>query len=160
MHMRWIHAYAVDTCICGGYMHMQWIHAYAIECEWDGAVKDLPTEFLDSRNGLFKPELCGAQQLMTGKRDVAGHADMLLSFDLNTTQGNPEAARLHGSSGGPAGTFLTAIPVGRMTLGNDIFEVSVWHHLGPAFPLKWPPCRANAVQELLLKQIMRWSARR
>ena len=55
---------------------------------------------------------------------------MLSSFDLDTSQGQRDAARLRSSSGGPAEAFLTAIPGGRMTLGNDMFVVSVWHRLG------------------------------
>ena len=48
-----------------------------------------------------------------------------------------------------------------MTLGNDMFVVSVWHRLGLHVPADVaPPRRANAEQELLPKQIMRWSARR
>ena len=85
---------------------------------------------------------------------------MLSSFDLDTTQGQRDAARLRSSSGGPAGAFLTAIPGGRMTLGNDMIVVSVWHRLGHYVPDDvGPPRRANAVQALLPKQIMRWSAR-
>ena len=62
---------------------------YTELCKWDAAVKELPKEFPDSRNGLL-----GAQQL-TRKRDDACHANMLSSFDLNTTQGQSDAARLH-----------------------------------------------------------------
>ena len=54
---------------------------YAELCKWDAAAKDLPTEFLDSRNGLL-----WAQRPVTRKGDDACHADMLSSFDLNTTQ--------------------------------------------------------------------------
>ena len=70
-----------------------------------------------------------AQQLVKRKGDDASHADMLSSFDLNTTQGQRDAAKLSSSSGGHAGAFLIAIPGGRMTLGNDMFIVSVWHRL-------------------------------
>ena len=82
--------------------------------------------------------------------------------DLNTTQGQRDAARLRSSSGGPPRAFVTAILGGRMTLrvGNDMFIVSVWHRLGHHVPATVPPSRANTVQELLPKQIMRWSARR
>ena len=60
------------------------LHArYAEQCKWDAAAKDLSTEFLDSRNGLL-----GAQQLVARKGDDACHADMLSSFDLNTTRGS------------------------------------------------------------------------
>ena len=86
---------------------------------------------------------------------------MLPSFDLNTTQGQRDAARLRSSSGGLAGAFLTAIPGGRMTLAATTCSLclcgTAW---GATFPLTCPPRRANAVQELLLKQIMRWPARR
>ena len=115
---------------------------HAEECKCDDAAKDLSTEFLDSKNGLL-----GAQELMPSKGEDACHADMLSSFDLNTTQGQRCAAKLHSSSGGPAGAFLTAIPGGRMTLCNDMLFVSVWHRL------RWAPRCANAVQELLPKQI-------
>ena len=93
---------------------------YAELCKWDAAAKDLPTEFLDNKNGLL-----GVQQLVTRKGDATFHADMLSSFQLNTTPGQRDAARLRSSSGGPAGAFLTAIPVGRMTVGNGMFVVSV-----------------------------------
>ena len=37
------------------------LHArYAERCNWDAAAKDLPTEFLESKNGLL-----GAQQLVS-----------------------------------------------------------------------------------------------
>ena len=103
--------------------------------------KDLPTEFLDSKNGLL-----GAQQLVRRKGDDACHADMLSSFDLDTNQGQRDAARLRSSSGGPAGAFLTAIPGARMTLGNDMFVVSVWHRLGHHVPAEVapPPCKCRA----------------
>ena len=85
---------------------------------------------------------------------------MLSSFDLKTTQGQCDAARLRCSFRGPAAAFLTAIPGGRMTLGNDMFVVSLWHRLGHHVPADVaPPRRANAVQALLPKQIMRWSSR-
>ena len=81
------------------------LHArYAEQCKWNAAAKDLPTGFLDS-NGLL-----GAHQLVWRKGDDACSADMLSSFDLNTTQGHRAAAGLRSSSGGPAGAFLTAIP--------------------------------------------------
>ena len=88
---------------------------YAEQFKWDAAARDLPTECLDSKNGLL-----GAQQLVRRKRDDACHAAMLSSFDLDTTQGQRDAARLRSSSGGPAGAFLTAIPGGRITHGNDM----------------------------------------
>ena len=72
------------------------------------------------------------------KRDDACHADML-SSDLNTTEGQCDAARLRISSGGPAGAFLTAIPGGSMPIGNDMFVVYVLQRWGTAFPLTWPP---------------------
>ena len=118
------------------------LHArHAEQCKWDAAAKDLPTEFLDSKNGLL-----GAQQLVRRKGDDACHADMLSSFDLDTTQGRRDAARLRSSSGGPAEAFLTAIPGGRMTLGNDMFVVSVWHRLGHHVPadVAPPPCKCRA----------------
>ena len=90
---------------------------------------------------------------MRRKGDDAYHADMLSSFDLDTTQGQRDAvaARLRSWSGGPAGAFLTAIPGGRMTLGNDMFVVSVWHRLGRHGPADVPPppykCRADIAAE-------------
>ena len=63
---------------------------------------------------------------------------MLSSFDLNTTEGQRDAARLRSSSGGPAWAFQTAIPGGRMTIGNDIV-VSVWHRLGHHVPADVAP---------------------
>ena len=124
-------------------MQERWISLhewYAQLCKWDAAAKDLPTAFLDSRNGVL-----GAQ-LVTRKGDGACHADMLSSFDLNTTQGQRDTARLRRSSGGPAGAFMTAIPGGRMTLGNDMFVVSVWHRLGHHVPpdMAPPPCKCSA----------------
>ena len=77
--------------------------------------------------------------------DDACHADMLSSFDLNTTQAQRDAARLRSSSGGPAGAFLTAIPAGHMTLGNDMFVASVWrrlwHHVRA--DVAPPPCKCS-----------------
>ena len=59
------------------------LHArYAEHCKWDAAAKVPPTEFLYSNNGLL-----AAQQLVRRKGDDACHADMLPSFDLDTTQG-------------------------------------------------------------------------
>ena len=134
----------------GAFMLEQWrsLHArfsqhsfgemvrYAEQCKWDAAAKGPPTEFLDSENGLL-----GVQQLVRRKGDDACHADMLSSFDLSTTQGQRDAvaARLRSWSGGPAGAFLIAIPGGRMTLGNDMFVVSVWHRMGHHVPADVPP---------------------
>ena len=100
-------------------------HTYIHTYKWDAAAKDLPTEFLDSRNGLLE-----ALQLVTRNGDDACHGEMLSSFNQNTTQGQRDVARLRSSSGGPAGAFPTAIPGGRMTLCNEMFVVSVWHRLG------------------------------
>ena len=103
---------------CGAFVRERWhsLHArYAEQCKWDAAAKDPPTDFLDSKNGLL-----GAQQLVRRKGDDACHADMLSSFDLDTTQGQRDAARLRSSYGGPAGAFLTAIPGGRMTLACSV----------------------------------------
>ena len=93
------------------------------------------------RNGLL-----GAQQLVRRKGDDACHADMLSSFDLDTTQGQRDAASLRSSSGGSAGAFLSAIPGGRMALGIGMFIVSVWHRLGHHVPadLAPPPCKCRA----------------
>ena len=111
------------------------LHArYAEQCNWDAAVKDLPTEFPDGKNGVL-----GAQQLVRRKGDDACHAAVLSGFDLNTTQGHPDAARLRSASGRPAKAFLTAVPGGRMTLGNDVFVVSVWHRLGHHDPTDVAP---------------------
>ena len=76
----------------------------------------------------------------------ACHANMLSSFDLDTTQWQRDADRLRSSSGGPAGAFLSAIPGGRMTLGNDMLVVSVWHRLGHHVPadVAPPPCKCSA----------------
>ena len=142
----------------GASMRERWrsLHArYAEQCKWDAAAKDLPTDVLDSKNRLL-----GAQQLVRRKGDDACRADMLSGFDLNTTQGQCDAARLRSSSGGHAGAFHTAIPGGRMAFGNDISLSLCGTAWGTAFPLTWPPCRANAEQALLPRQIMRWSARR
>ena len=120
------------------------LHArYAEQCKWDAAANDLPTEFLDGNKGPL-----GTQQLVRTKEDGACHADMLPSFDLDTTLGQRNAARLRSSSGGPDGAFLTAIPGGRMTLGNDMFVVSVWHHV-PADVAPMPcNCRAGIAAEV------------
>ena len=114
---------------------------YAALCGCDATAKDLPTESMDSRNRLL-----GAQQLVKGEGDAACHAGMLPGFDLNTTKGQRDAARLCSSSGGHAGAFLTAIPGGRMTLGNDMFVVSVWHCLGHQIPADVAPplCKCSA----------------
>ena len=114
---------------------------YAEQCKWDTAAKVLPTEYLDTKNGLL-----GAQQLVRRKGDDACHADMLSSLDLVTTQGQRVAARLRTSSRVPAGAFLTAIPGGRMTLSNDMFVVSVWPRLGHHVPadVAPPPCQWSA----------------
>ena len=83
---------------------------------------------------------------MTRKGDDACHADVLSGFDLNTTQGQRDAARLRSSSGGPAGAFLTDITGDRMAFGNDMFVVSVWHRLGHQVPadVAPPPCTCSA----------------
>ena len=88
----------------------------------------------------------GAQQLEKRKGFDASHANMMSSFDLNTTQGQRDGARLCISSGGPAGAFLPTIPGGRMTLGNDMFVVSVWHRLGHhvTADVAPPPCKCRA----------------
>ena len=112
----------------GAFVRERWgslYKRYAEVCKWDIAAKHLPMDFLKSWNGLLR-----AQQFVRRKGDHASHADMLLSFDLNTTQGQRNDARFRSSFGGPAGAILTAIPCSRMTLGNDIFVVSVWHRLG------------------------------
>ena len=113
---------------------------YPEECKWDEAAKDLPTEFRDSRNGLLR-----AQQLVRRKGDDTCHADMLSSFALNTTQGQCGAVRLRSSSGGPTGAFLTAIPGGRMLLGNDLLVVLVSPRLGHHVPadVAPPPCKCS-----------------
>ena len=74
------------------------------------------------------------------------HAAMLSSSNLNSTQGQRNAARLRSSFGGPAGAFVTAIPGGCMTLGNAMFVVSVWHRLGHHVPadVAPPPCKCSA----------------
>ena len=82
-------------------MRERWrsLHArHAEQCKCGAAAKDLPTEFLDSKNGLL-----GAQQLVRRKGDDACPADLLSSFDLATTQGQRDAARLCSAS---AGAFL------------------------------------------------------
>ena len=90
----------------------------------------------------------GAQQLMRRKGDDTYHADMLSSFDHNTTQGQRDAARLRSSSAVPTstGAFLTAIPGGHMTFGNYMFVASVWHRLGHHVPpdVALPPRRCSA----------------
>ena len=82
----------------GASVREQWssLHArYAEQCKWEAAAKNVTTEFLDSRNGLLE-----AKPLITMKGDDACHADMLSSFDLNTTQGQPT---LPGSVARPEG---------------------------------------------------------
>ena len=78
-------------------------------------------EFLDRRKGLL-----GLQRLVTRKGD--------------------EAARLRCLSGGPPGSFLTAIQGGRMKLGHDMFVVTVWyrlrHHVRA--DVAPPPCKCSA----------------
>ena len=69
----------------GAFLRERWssLHEpYAEQCGWDAAAKNLPTELLDSRQGLLR-----MQQLVTRKWDGTWHADMLSGFDLNNTQG-------------------------------------------------------------------------
>ena len=73
---------------------------YAELCKWAAV---LPTDFLDGRNGLL-----GAQQLVRSRGDDACHANMLCSIDLDTNQGQHDAARLRSSSEGPAGASFQA----------------------------------------------------
>ena len=91
---------------CGASVRERWrsLHArYAEQCKWDAAAKDLPTEFLDSKNGLL-----GAQQLVRRKGDDACHADMLSSFDLDT-QGD---TRPRGSATLPGSVARPEVPLG------------------------------------------------
>ena len=111
---------------------------YAEQRGWEAAAKDLPTEFPDSRQGRLR-----ALQLVTRKGDDACHADMRSGFDLNTTQEQRDAARLRSSSEGPAGAFMIASPGGRMTHGNDMLDVSVWHRLGHHVPAEVGPPAAH-----------------
>ena len=53
---------------------------YAELCRCAAAATDMPTQYLDNRNGLL-----GAQQLVTGQGDDACHADMLPSIELRAT---------------------------------------------------------------------------
>ena len=57
---------------------------YAEQCKWDATAKDLPTEFLDSKNRLL-----GEQPLVKRKGDDACYADMLSSRPRH----HPRAAR-------------------------------------------------------------------
>ena len=131
----------------GGSVRERWssLHAqYAEQCKWDAIGKDLPKEVLDSRNMY---SLLGAQQLETRKGDDACHAAMLSSFGLRLkpTHVQRGAARLHTSSGRPAGAFLTAIPVGGMKLGNsEMFVVSVCHRMVHRVSVAPPPCKFRA----------------
>ena len=112
---------------------------YAEQCKWDAAGKDLSTGFLDSKNGLL-----GMQQLVRRKGDDACHADMLFSFDLNTTQGQRDAARLRSSSGDPAGAFRQ--PKRPHDTRQHLFVVSVSHRLGHHVPVDVapPPCKCSS----------------
>ena len=58
------------------------------------------------------------------------------------------AVMICGSSGGPAGAFLTAILGGRTTPGNAMFVMSAWHHMGHHIPadVARPPCKCSAVR--------------
>ena len=130
--------------VSGAALRARWAGVHercADRCAWDADAKDLPKEFVESSKGLP-----GAQQLVTRSGDDSGFADALADFDLNTLQGQRDAARLRSSSGGPAGAFLTAIPGGRMTLGDDMFVVAVWHRLGHRVPdhVAPPPCKCSA----------------
>ena len=78
----------------------------------------------------------------------ACHGDKPSGFVFNTTQGQGHAGRLRGSVGRPVGAYLTAIPGGRMTLGNDMLLVSIWHRLGHHVPTDVrspyaPPCKCS-----------------
>ena len=107
------------------------LHArYAVQCKWGTAARDLPTEFLDSKNGLL-----GAQQLVRRKGDEVCHADMLSSFDLDTTQGQRAAARLRSPSGGPAGAFLAAWH------SATTCSLCLWHRMGRHVPADKMQCR-------------------
>ena len=65
------------------------LHArYADQCKWDAPAKDLPTEFLDSKNGLL-----GVQQLVRRTGDDACHADMLSTPPRGTARLPASVAR-------------------------------------------------------------------
>ena len=71
---------------------------------------------------------------------------MLTCCPASTSTPPRGSAMLPGSVARPDRAFLTAIPVGPMTLANDMFVVSVWHHLGHHVPadVATPPCKCRA----------------
>lgn len=60
---------------------------------------------------------------------ATSQAGMLSSYNLITTQGKRDASRIFSSPAGAVGALLTAISGDRITLGNDMFVVSVWQRL-------------------------------
>ena len=81
-------------------------------------------------------------------RAVADHAASLVlqGIDLDTPAGRREAAWLRSASGGPAGAFLSALPGGVLTMGDDMFVLAVWHRLRFRVPtdVPPPPCKCSA----------------
>ena len=62
------------------------------------------------------------------------------------TMAQRDAARLRSSPGGPAGACLIVIPGSGMTLGKDMFVVTVWRRLGHHVPadVAPPSCKGSA----------------
>ena len=120
-------------------------HARCTEqCKWGAAAKDLPTEILDSKNGLL-----GAQQLVRRRGDDACQADMLSSFDLDATQGQRDAGRLRSSSGGPAGAFGVAAEADHAMVCEKVAKVTQMRHddLANALRLVVSACRCQSAAE-------------
>ena len=83
---------------CGASVRERWrtLHArYAEQCKWDAAAKDMPTEFLDSKNGLL-----GAQQRKRRKGDDACQLTCCPALTLTPPRGS---ATLLGSVARPEG---------------------------------------------------------
>ena len=94
------------------------------------AARELPAQFVSH-------DLQGAQAKV-------GHAVADAAWDraldpahINTLPQQQAAARLRSASGGAAGAWLTAIPMGPgdlLTMGDDAFILALWHRIGFRVP--------------------------
>ena len=93
----------------------------------------------------------GMYELLEAQRNAARASDdfevaasMLAAPDTSRLGGQQEVACIRSSSGGPPGAFLTALPGGHMTMGNDIRcrGLAPVHRLGVHVPTDTPHVRA------------------
>lgn len=63
-------------------------------------------------------------------------------ISLDTPAGRQEAAWLTSALEGPVGAFLSALPCGALTLGDEMCIVAAWHRLRFRVPtgVSPPPC--------------------